>query len=97
MVEPSGRLLGLLRRFQFPNQWQIRLALYPMPEAGQARPSAPLAQWDLLAAGLEPDNWEAITAGPPLKDGRPVLVLVSDDNLNPLQQNRLALLAPRCP
>lgn len=97
VVQPFGRLLALLRRFQFPNQWQIRLALYPMPEPGQARPAAPLAQWDLLAAGLEPDNWEAITAGPPLKDGRLVLVLVSDDNLNPLQDNRLALLAPRCP
>jgi hypothetical protein len=97
VVQPSGRLLALLRRFQFPNQWQIRLALYPMPEPGQARPAAPLAQWDLLAAGLEPDNWEGITAGPPLNDGRPVLVLVSDDNLNPLQDNRLALLAPRCP
>jgi hypothetical protein len=85
-----------LRRFQVPDRWQIRLALYPMPTPGQARPAAPLVSWDLLAIGLEPDNWEGLTAGPVLADGRAVLVLVSDDNLNPFQANRLAVLTPRC-
>jgi hypothetical protein len=51
--------------------------------------------WDLKAIGLSPDNWEAITPGPPLEDGRPTLLLVSDDNFNPLQDNLLAQLAPR--
>ena len=98
VVQPSGHLLALLRRFQFLDRWQNRLALYPMPAAGQGRPAAPVAEWDLLALGLEPDNWEGLTAvgRPPLEEG-PLLVLVSDDNLNPLQANRLALLAPRCP
>jgi hypothetical protein len=97
VVQPSGQLLGLRRRFRFPNQWQIRLALYPMPDPSQARPAAPLAHWDLVAIGLEPDNWEGMTAGPALAAGRSSLVLVSDDNLNPLQANRLAILSPRCP
>jgi hypothetical protein len=96
VLHPSGQLLALLRQFQFPNQWQIRLALYPIPDPLQARPAAPLAQWDLLASGLEPDNWEALASGPSLADGTPVLLAVSDDNLSPLQANRLALLAPRC-
>ncbi len=96
VLQPPGRLLALLRQFQFPNQWQIRLALYPIPDPLQARPAAPLAQWDLLASGLEPDNWEALATGPSLADGTPVLLAVSDDNLSPLQANRLAMLAPRC-
>jgi hypothetical protein len=96
VVQPGGRLLGLLRHFQAPDRWQIRLALYPLPTPGQARPAAPLASWDLLAIGLEPDNWEGLAAGPVLADGRAVLVLVSDDNLNPFQANRLAMLSPRC-
>jgi hypothetical protein len=96
VLQPSGQLLALLRRFQFPNQWQIRLALYPIPDPLQARPAAPLGQWDLLSIGLEPDNWEALTAGPALADGTQVLLVVSDDNLSALQANRLAMLSPRC-
>ncbi|MFM7549572.1 MAG: esterase-like activity of phytase family protein [Cyanobacteriota bacterium] len=92
-----GRLLGLLRRFELPNRWQIRLALYPLPAAGSLDAAAPLATWDLIAIGLEPDNWEALSPGPPLADGRPTLLLASDDNLSPLQANRLALLTPRRP
>lgn len=70
--------------------------LYPKADPLQSRPAAPLAQWDLLSTGLVPDNWEALTAGPSLPDGSPVLVMVSDDNLSPLQANRLAMLVPRC-
>jgi len=90
-----GQLLGLLRRFEPPDRWQIRLALYPLPAAGSIGAAAPLAEWELIAAGLPPDNWEALSQGPPLPDGRPTLLLVSDDNLSPLQANRLALLIPR--
>jgi hypothetical protein len=67
-----------------------------MPNPSQARPAAPLAEWDLLAMGLEPENWEGLAAGPLQADGRPMLLVVSDDNLNPLQANRLAALSPRC-
>jgi len=51
--------------------------------------------WDLKALGLTPDNWEAITPGPPLEDGRPTLLLAADDNFSPLQDNYLVQLAPR--
>lgn len=92
LVLPEHRLLGLLRRYEPPDRWQIRLALYPLPPAGSTGSVAAEAEWDLIAAGLAPDNWEGLSLGPPLADGRPTLLLVSDDNLNPLQANRLALL-----
>ena len=93
-------LLGLQRRFQAPDQWSNRLVLYPMPKpitaAGNAATLTPLMTWDLKALGLSPDNWEAITPGPLLEDGRPTLLLASDDNFSPLQDNHLVQLAPRC-
>ena len=41
-----------------------------------------------------------MAVGPSLADGRITLLLASDDNFNPLQANRLALIAPKrigCP
>ncbi|WP_259732034.1 MULTISPECIES: esterase-like activity of phytase family protein [Synechococcales] len=91
---PAG-LLGLIRGYEAPARWWSRLVLLPTP--GPAVPApGPLQQWDLLAAGLTPENWEGLAAGPPLSDGRPTLLLVSDDNFSPLQANRLARIAPRC-
>lgn len=97
-------LLALLRRFEPPDRWGARLALYPLPAAIPAAAAAdprtravpPLASWDLLAAPLDlpADNWEGLAAGPPLPDGRPTLVLVSDDNFSAFQDNVLAVLAP---
>jgi hypothetical protein len=49
-------------------------------------------------AGLSPDlastldNFEGMTFGPPLPDGRPSLVLVSDDNFNPKQRTWFLML-----
>jgi hypothetical protein len=58
-------------------------------------PVAPLFSWNLLALGLAPDNWEVLLAAPPLGDGRPSLLLATDDNFNPLQRSHLARLVPR--
>ena len=92
-------LLALWRGYAEPNSWWNRLSLLPPLPLGQApsRAVAPLMRWDLRDVGLEPDNWEALTAGPQLEDGRPTLLLASDDNFSPFQQNRLALLAPLQP
>lgn len=93
---PSPGLLALLRRFQAPALWQVLLAHYPLPREG-ADPEAvlePIHQWDLIAAGLPADNWEALTPGPVQADGRPSLLVASDDNFSALQDNHLALLAP---
>jgi hypothetical protein len=91
---PAG-LLGLIRGYEAPARWWARLVLLPLPDPAAA-PLRPMRQWDLLAAGLTPDNWEGLAAGPPLSDGRPTLVLVSDDNFNPLQASLIARVAPRC-
>ena len=97
----SGLVLGLVRGFAAPNRWWARLVAFPLPAsqpAGEnAPPLTPVGQWDLLAAGLSPDNWEALAVGPALADGRPSLLLASDDNFNVLQANRIARIAPRCP
>lgn len=88
-------LLALLRRFEPPDRWGARLLLYPLPlplppgELARARPVAALHSWD-----LPPDNWEALALGPPLADGTPTLVLASDNNFSPFQDNHLVLLAP---
>jgi len=90
-------LLALLRRFQPPDRWQVLLAHYPLPD-GRADPDGvlePLRSWDLIEAGLPPDNWEAMTLGPEQADGSPSLLLAADDNFSALQDNHLALLVPR--
>ncbi|MFQ6537933.1 MULTISPECIES: esterase-like activity of phytase family protein [Aphanothece] len=106
--EPAG-LLALFRRFEPPLQWQVRLALFPMPrpmplptsrpmpgEVSAADPPLePLASWDLPARGLPPDNWEAMAWRQRGPGLPPQLLLASDDNFNPLQANHLALLQPR--
>jgi predicted extracellular nuclease len=45
--------------------------------------------------GVEPDNIEGMTFGPRLADGSPTLVLVADDNFNPLQTNQVLAFALR--
>jgi hypothetical protein len=92
---PAG-LLGLIRGYEAPTRWWNRLVLLPTPDPA-APPLRPLQDWDLQAAGLTPENWEGLAPGPPLSDGRPTLLLVSDDNFNPLQTSRLARITPRCP
>ena len=93
--EQAVKLLALLRRYIAPNTWHNRLALYRLPRPGTV--SKPLQSWDLQSIGLTPDNWEGLSQGPPSADGSPTVLLVSDDNLNPVQANRLALLKPERP
>ncbi|WP_461557377.1 esterase-like activity of phytase family protein, partial [Synechococcus sp.] len=92
----NDALLALWRGYREPNQWWSRLELFaPIQLSAKTKgPLKPIAQWDLIGLGLAPDNWEAMAEGPRLGDGRSTLLLASDDNFNPLQANRLALLAP---
>ncbi|MEB3172928.1 MAG: esterase-like activity of phytase family protein [Cyanobacteriota bacterium] len=95
LLATADGLLGLWRRYQEPGQWQARLVLYPLPgDDPSATPLPPRQQWNLIRLGLPADNWEVLLAGPPLSDGRPSLVLASDDNFNPLQASHLVRLSP---
>ena len=49
-------------------------------------PAAKRLLLDLAELGIELDNIEGLTFGPPLADGRQTLVLVSDDNFSPRQK-----------
>lgn len=91
------RLLALWRGYAPPGRWWTHLELLPAPDprAAATAPLQPLAVWDLQDEGLAPDNWEAMAPGPPLPGDRGSLWMVSDDNFNPLQANRVALIAPR--
>ena len=90
----SHHVLGLIRGYQPPISWSATLLLLPYPDRS-APPLKPVWGWDLLAAGLPADNWEALAVGPQLSDGRTTLVLASDDNFNPLQSSWIAVMAPR--
>jgi hypothetical protein len=90
-------LLTLWRRYHEPLQWSNQLRLYRLPEPGQVVKA--LQHWDLQADGLRSENWEGLSFGPlsfsrSLSPEQPSLLLVSDDNRNPLQTSRLALLKP---
>lgn len=68
------------------------------PAAGAPVPVTPMAKRfvaDLASLGARPDNIEGMTFGPPLPDGRQLLILVSDDNFNPTQVTQLVALALR--
>lgn len=68
------------------------------PAAGTPVPVTPMAKRfvaDLASLGARPDNIEGMTFGPPLPDGRQLLILVSDDNFNPTQVTQLVALVLR--
>ena len=90
------KLLALVRGFQPPLTWSAQLLLFPYPSGSDTPPPLqPVHGWNLLTAGLPPDNWEALAIGPKLRDGRTTLVLGSDDNFYPRQSSWLAVMAPR--
>ena len=90
----SQQLLGLRRGYKPLNHWTAQLQLFAIPDP-QSPPLKPIIGWDLLGLGLPADNWEAMTVGPQLSDGRQTVVLGSDDNCNPWQASWIAVLTPR--
>ncbi len=105
---PDGDLLSLERAYVQGLGNRIRLyRLDPEsaddlqlldPDAAGIDPSGPapvrkrlLA--DLAQHGIEPDNVEGLSFGPPHPDGRATLLLVSDNNFNPLQETQVIAFA----
>ena len=96
-VGNDSLVLALMRSFAFPLGWSAHLRILQLPQvdSASAPPIQPLHSWDLLADGLPAANWEGMTWGPAMSDGRIPLLLVSDDGFNPLKTSWLSVLAPR--
>jgi hypothetical protein len=89
---PDGRLLFLNRRFGLPNFFTAKLTLSPKPPAGAIAllSGEEIAHFQLP---LPVDNMEALSVT--REDGRTIVWLASDDNLNPIQRTILLKLALR--
>lgn len=95
-----SRLLALERSFSVGRGSDVRLYevdlsraddILPIPALGGVdlatiRPAEKRLLLDLDRLGIEPDNLEGMTLGPPLADGRRTLLLVSDDNFDRQRQ-----------
>jgi hypothetical protein len=86
---PDGRILFLNRRFSLPEGFTAKLTISPKPELeGAILSGEEIAH---LQAPLAVDNMEGLSVGS--EEGRTVLWIASDDNLNPLQRTLLLKFA----
>lgn len=86
---PDGRLLFLNRRFGLPGGFTAKLTLAPEPgPAMETLAGAEIAHFQLPQPV---DNMEALSVTQ--ENGRNILWLASDDNLNPIQRTILLKLA----
>jgi hypothetical protein len=103
---PGGDLLALEREFVAGRGFVIQLfRVSPAGAtdvsgveslAGQSwTPARKTLVYDFARSGLVPDNLEGMTFGPTLPDGSRTLVLVSDNNFDPLQKTQIVALRLR--
>ncbi|PYQ57140.1 MAG: PEP-CTERM sorting domain-containing protein [Acidobacteria bacterium] len=103
---PGGDLLALEREFVEGRGLAIQIFRVSLAGAtdvsgmeslaGQSwTPVRKTLVYDFARSGLVPDNLEGMTFGPTLPDGSRTLVLVSDNNFNPLQKTQLVALRLR--
>ena len=87
---PDGRLLFLNRRFGLPEAFTAKLTLAPKPGSGpiDLLSGEEIAHFELP---LPVDNLEALSVT--RENGRTVVWIASDDNLNPIQRTILLKLA----
>jgi len=82
---PDGRLLLLSRAFSFSRGWSAKLLAAQLPErAGETIETRDLAT---IAAPLTRENMEGLAVT--REQGRTIVWIASDDNLNPLQRTLL--------
>ncbi len=103
---PGGDLLALEREFVEGRGLAIqifRISLAGATDvsgveslAGQSwTPVRKTLVYDFARSGFVPDNIEGMAFGPPLPDGSRTLVLVSDNNFNPLEKTQIVALRLR--
>ncbi len=101
----SERFLALEREFAVGEGLRVRLVLAALEGATevqeleqlQERPIVPIATTlliDFADLGLPLENYEALAFGPRLRDGRRTLIVLADDNFDPVaQKSRLLAFA----
>ena len=108
-VLDDGRLLALERAFAAGRGFRVRLYLVDLTtaedvsrlpdlhEQPEVRPAEKHLLLDLGTLGVRLDNLEGLALGATLPDGRPTLLLVSDDNFRADEQTNqfLVLALPR--
>ena len=106
LADGPDHLLVLERSFAAPLNFGARIYRFstrpdtgtdtlnlPQLMPGNHQPLQKTLFIDLADAGLRSlDNIEGMTWGPPLADGRRVLLLVSDNNFNPAETTQLIAL-----
>ena len=100
---PDGNLLALEREFVLGRGFKIQLYRISLEGATEVSgwdslagksyvPARKTLVYDFSRAGFPPDNLEGMAFGPVLPDGARTLVLVSDNNFEPLQQTQIVVL-----
>jgi hypothetical protein len=103
---PGGDLLALEREFVEGRGFAIQIFRISLAGATDVSGLETLAgkSWtpvgktlvyDFARSGLVPDNIEGMAFGPQLSDGARTLVLVSDNNFNPLEKTQIVALRLR--
>jgi hypothetical protein len=103
LLLPDGSLLALEREFTVTGGMHIRLYRAAIADATDVsgldalagadyKPVTKTLLYDFDRSSFIPDNLEGMTWGPDLPDGDRTLVLVADDNFEPLQQTQLVAL-----
>lgn len=107
VLDQGGHFLSLERSFGLTGFgiriFQLALGgatdIAPIPAlAGDLAGITPIQKrllLDLSTLGIRLDNYEGMTLGPQLPDGSPSLILISDDNFNPLQTSELLVFRLR--
>jgi hypothetical protein len=103
---PDGDLLALEREFVEGRGFRIQIFRISLAGAtdvsgmeslvgGGWTPVRKTLVYDFARSRAVPDNLEGMTFGPALRDGSRTLVLVSDNNFNPLQKTQIVALRLR--
>jgi hypothetical protein len=103
---PGGDLLALEREFVEGRGFVIQIFRVSLAGAtdvsgmetlaGQSwTPARKTLVYDFARSGFVPDNIEGMSFGPTLPDGSRTVVLVSDNNFNPLEKTQIVALRLR--
>ena len=92
MLSLSKHSLLTLERAFFPATGSVSIRIFQVFTKEKKNKVIKKLVFDLEHLGIELDNFEAMEFGPKLPNGHRSLMILSDNNFNPFQQNLLLLL-----